>query len=67
VSESPVPQARWKGPWVWPIIIAALALVGVLLALADIALNSPWLGPLSEAVVALSSLPHTTIAPVGPI
>lgn len=51
MSESPVPPTRSRGPWVWPIVIAALAVIGVLLALANIALNSPWLGPLSEAVV----------------
>jgi len=45
------PPARWSGRWVWPFIIAALAVIGVLLALANLALNSPWLGPLSEAVV----------------
>ena len=47
---TPAP-ARWNGPWVWPAVIAALAVIGVLLALANIALNSPWLGPLSQAVV----------------
>lgn len=45
------PPARWNGRWGWPIVIALLAVIGVALALADIALNSPWLGPLSEAVV----------------
>jgi hypothetical protein len=33
------------------IAIAALAVIGVLLALADIALNAPWLGPISDVVV----------------
>jgi hypothetical protein len=58
VSDSPAlpepistPPARWSGRWAWPLVIALLALIGVLLAVADIALNSPWLGPLSEAVV----------------
>jgi hypothetical protein len=37
--------------WAWPLAVAVLAIIGVLLALADIALNTPWLGPLSEAVV----------------
>jgi hypothetical protein len=45
------PRGRWGGKWVWPVVIGVLALLGVLLALANIALNSPWLGPLSEAVV----------------
>ena len=35
----------------WPVIIAFLAIVGVALAVANIALDSQWLGPLSEAVV----------------
>lgn len=58
MSDSPAlpeqvsaPPARRSGRWGWPIVIAMLALIGVLLAVADIALNSPWLGPLSEAVV----------------
>lgn len=37
--------------WRWAIAIAALALIGVLLALADLALNAPWLGPISDVVV----------------
>lgn len=37
--------------WRWVVVIASLAIIGVLLALADIALNAPWLGPISDAVV----------------
>jgi hypothetical protein len=37
--------------WAWPALIAALAVVGALLALADLALNTPWYGPLSRGVV----------------
>jgi hypothetical protein len=37
--------------WRWVVAIAGLAVLGVLLALADIALNAPWLGPMSDAVV----------------
>jgi len=51
MSDSPAPPTRTRRPWVWPLVIAALALIGVLLAVANIALNSPGLGPLSEAVV----------------
>jgi hypothetical protein len=51
LSEVGSPPAPWKRRWIWPVLIAALALIGVLLAIANIALNSPWLGPLSEAVV----------------
>jgi hypothetical protein len=36
---------------VWPVLIGALAVLGVALALADVALNTPWLGPLSGSVV----------------
>jgi len=35
----------------WAIAIVGLAVVGVLLALADIALNAPWLGPISDVIV----------------
>jgi hypothetical protein len=71
VSDSPAaPEVapappRWTGPWVWPVVIAALALIGVLLALANIALNSPWLGPLSQAVVgpAVIATAHDQRAP----
>ena len=37
--------------WRWAVVIGSLAIIGVLLALADIALNAPWLGPMSDAVV----------------
>jgi hypothetical protein len=47
MSDRPGLAPRWR----WAIVLAALAVVGVLLALADIALNAPWLGPLSDAVV----------------
>jgi hypothetical protein len=35
----------------WSVVIAALAVLGVLLALANMSLNTPLLGPFSEAVV----------------
>ena len=50
-SEPRAPRGRWSGRWVWTIVIASLAVVGVALAVANIALDTPWLGPLSEAVV----------------
>jgi hypothetical protein len=42
-----------QGPnrWAWPVAIAFLAVVGVILALADVALDSPWLGPLGGVMV----------------
>ena len=55
-AVEPAPPTRWR----WVIAIAALAVIGVLLALADIAINAPWLGPISDVVVgppvAVSSL-----------
>lgn len=44
-------RPRWHTRWVWPIVIAVLAIAGVALAVANIALDSPGLGPLAEAVV----------------
>jgi hypothetical protein len=37
--------------WVWPLLIAALALAGVLLALADISLGAKWPNPFADALV----------------
>lgn len=53
-TEPPSPPnggRRRLGRWAWAFVIATLAAAGVLLAVANIALDSPWLGPLSEAVV----------------
>lgn len=47
-SSSETPRAK---NWRWAIAIAGLAILGVLLALADIALNAPWLGPISDVIV----------------
>lgn len=47
MSDSRGLAPRWR----WAIVVVALAIIGVLLALADIALNAPWLGPLSDVVV----------------
>ena len=45
--------ATTPGPrrWVWPVLIAALALAGVLLALADISLGAKWPNPFAAALV----------------
>jgi len=37
--------------WVWPLLIAGLALAGVLLALADISLGAKWPNPFAAALV----------------
>ena len=44
-------SALRRSRWTWPVVIAALAVLGVVLALADMALDTPMLGPFSEAVV----------------
>jgi hypothetical protein len=49
-GAQPVQPARTMR-WRWAVAIAALAVIGVLLALADTALNAPWLGPISDVVV----------------
>jgi hypothetical protein len=53
VSAEPQPDNPQKTirRFTWPILIAALAVLGVLLALANMSLNTPLLGPFSEAVV----------------
>ena len=37
--------------WVWPLLIAGLALAGVMLALADISLGAKWPNPFAAALV----------------
>ncbi|HEV2216304.1 MAG TPA: hypothetical protein VGV88_01915 [Candidatus Dormibacteraeota bacterium] len=49
MSESVEPSRPTR--WRWVIAIVALGVIGVLLAIADIALNAPWLGPVSDIVV----------------
>lgn len=51
VPEPVAPPASPIKRWRWAVAIAGLAIVGVLLALADIALNAPWLGPISDVIV----------------
>jgi hypothetical protein len=43
-------QSRF-GRFAWPLVIAVLAVLGVVLALANMSLNTPLLGPFSEAFV----------------
>ncbi len=47
---------RPRGRWAWPLTLGVLALVGVLLAIADIAIDTPWLGPFAAAIVGSSEL-----------
>jgi MFS family permease len=51
--DTPPPSAPPPPPrsWGWPIAIGLLALAGILLALADIALESPWQNPLATALL----------------
>jgi hypothetical protein len=54
--ENPDPQRPASRRWAWTILIAALAALGVLLALANMSLNTPLLGPFSQVVVGSSVL-----------
>ena len=63
MSESLRPHALRR--WGWPLLIAALAAVGILLAIADIAAAAKWPNPMAEAlvgpgVVVKTGLPATT-------
>lgn len=51
MSEEPAPQLKSSRRVAWSIVIAALAVLGVFLALANMSLDTPLLGPFSEAVV----------------
>lgn len=64
-STPPTRRPSWARRWIWPVVIVGLAVAGVALAVANIALDSPWLGPLSEAVVgpAVVSVPLNTRVP----
>jgi hypothetical protein len=43
----PAPPGR-RNRWGWLLLVGGLAVVGVLLVLADLALGNPWLGPLAS-------------------
>jgi len=49
VSESPA--ARPLRRWAWPLLIAGLAVIGILLALAGISTEGRWPNPFAEALV----------------
>jgi len=54
-GSSPPTLARWG----WPILVAALALLGVLLAVADTALYGPTLGPYATFLIGPSQGVHS--------
>ena len=57
------PSRQPHGRWGWPLALGALVLVGVLLAIADIAIDSPWLGPFASAIVGPSNVTSRTPGP----
>lgn len=65
--EQQQPQAtdRIRGRWGWPIVLSGLALVGLLLTIADIAIDSPWSGPLASVIAGPSpaSSPFPAFSP----
>ena len=61
------PPPAWRR-WSWPILVAALALLGVLLAITDTALYGPSLGPYATFVIGpptaeLKPVPHASPNP----
>jgi hypothetical protein len=50
--ERPQSQAsgQLRGRWGWPLVLGGLALVGLLLTIADIAIDSPWTGPFAAVI-----------------
>jgi hypothetical protein len=51
------PTRQLRGGWGWVLVLGVLALVGLLLAIADIAIDSPWTGPFAAAIVGPSHAP----------
>lgn len=51
MSQEPAAPASRHRAFVWTLVIAGLSALGVLLAFANMSLNTPLLGPFSEAVV----------------
>ena len=39
-----------RGRWGWPLVLGGLTLVGLLLTIADIAIDSPWTGPFAAVI-----------------
>lgn len=52
-----------RGRWGWPLALGVLVLLGVLLVIADIAIDTPWLGPFASAIVGPSSVASRTPSP----
>jgi hypothetical protein len=61
--QSSEPGRHQRGRWGWPLALGVLALLGVLLAVADIAIDSPWLGPFAAAIVGPSEMTSRTPGP----
>jgi hypothetical protein len=53
---NPPNDRQTRGRWGWPILIGALAIAGVLLALADSALQTEWPQPLGGSFIARGSV-----------
>lgn len=56
-GQPPAPGPQPRATWGWPLTLGALVAVGVLLAVADIAIDSPWLRPFAYAIVGPSRAP----------
>ena len=56
MSDSPAPHPLRR--WAWPLLIAGLAVVGILLALADISTEGKWPNPFAEVLVGPVNLQH---------
>lgn len=61
--QPPEPTRQRRGVWGWPLVLGALALVGLLLAIADIAIDSPWTGPFAAAIVGPSPVTRAIAGP----
>lgn len=47
-----------RGRWGWPLVLGGLALIGLLLTIADIAIDSPWTGPFAAVIAVPSPASH---------
>jgi hypothetical protein len=52
-----------SGRWGWPLALGILVTLGILLAIADIAIDSPWLGPFAAAIVGPPAVASRTPGP----